>query len=261
LSSFSFIPGALSPQELRYPTVFRDFAYRQQGSIGVIEPEFWQSYARITLFERGVVRREIDTKSIYSPVLLLPQAVALGAFGRVVDLPVLPAFYLSRLAGLLSYLILTWVAIRLMPFGKWLLLVLAVSPTALFQAATITPDAISNGIGFLFIAGCLRASKAQAIGRREVGGLVFLIFLLFLAKLNLISLILLLLLLIPPSQFAEKRLYIFLLAIIVVFFLVEVVGWNRIASTNLDSLLLEEANPKEQFLYILGYPLTFLLTQ
>jgi hypothetical protein len=90
--------------------------------------------------------------------------------------------------------------------------------------------------------------------------LVFLIFLLFLAKLNITSLILLLFLLVTPSQFAEKRLYIFLLAIIAVLFLIEAVGWNWIGSTNLDSLLLEEANPRKQILYILGYPLTFLLT-
>ncbi len=34
LSSFSFIPGQLSPQKLKYPTVFRDVMYRQQGSAG-----------------------------------------------------------------------------------------------------------------------------------------------------------------------------------------------------------------------------------
>ena len=36
LSRFSFLPGELSPQEMQYPIVFRDFAYRQQGSSGVI---------------------------------------------------------------------------------------------------------------------------------------------------------------------------------------------------------------------------------
>src|ERR687891_993160 len=65
LSAFSLIPGQMSPQELRYPTVFRDFAYRQQGSTGVIDSDFWQSYARAPLYERGFVHREIDTKSVY----------------------------------------------------------------------------------------------------------------------------------------------------------------------------------------------------
>ena len=260
LSAFSLVPGQMSPQELRYPTIFRDFAYRQQGSAGVIDSDFWQSYERAALYERGFVRREIDTKSVYSPALLLPQATAMRFFGRVADLPALPVFYLCRLAGLLSYLTLTWLAVRQMPFGKWILLILAVSPMALFQATTMTPDAISNGIGFLFFAGCLRLAQRQEIDRRETGILILLIFLLFLAKLNLLPLILLPFLLIPATRFTSSRLYVFLLGTTLVLFLIEVAGWNWIASTNFDSLLLDEANPKAQVLYTLAHPLAFLQT-
>ena len=260
LSAFSFIPGQLSPQEMRYPTMFRDFAYRQQGSSGVIDSEFWQKFSRASLYEKGFVRRELDTKSVYSPALLLPQALTMRWLGRNADLPTLPVFYLSRLANLLSYLFLTWLAIRLMPFGKWILLVLAASPMALFQATTLSPDAISNGIGFLFVAGCLRVAKVPEVGWREMGNLVILIFLLFLAKLNIVSLILLPFLLIPPSQFIKKRLYVFLLVTTLFLFLLEVGGWNLIASTNFDSLLLAEANPQAQLSYVLTHPFAFIQT-
>lgn len=260
ISALSLIPGQMPPQELKYPIVFRDFAYRQQGSAGVIDAGFWQSYLRAPVSERGFVRRELDTKSVYSPVLLFPQAVAMRLFGRNIGVPTLPAFSLSRLAGLLSYLVLIWLALRLMPFGKWTLLVLAVSPMALFQAATLTPDTISNGIGFLFIAGCLWLAKAPQIGWREAGALVVLIFLLFLAKLNIVPLILLPFLLILPPKFESKRLYALLLAITVALFLIEVAGWNWVASRNFDSLLLDEANPRAQILYMLTDPFAFLLT-
>jgi hypothetical protein len=258
LSAGSFIPAQMSPQELSYPTVFRDFAYRQQGSAGVIDSEFWQSFRRAALDERGFVRREIDTKSVYSPALLLPQAFAMGLFGRVADLPALSVFYLCRLAGLLSYLTLAGLAVRLIPFGKWILLVLALSPMALFQATTISPDAISNGIGFLFIAGCLWRTSDSQITWREVGGLILLIFLLFLAKLNLLPLILLPFLLIPPSRFESRKLYLALVGITAVLFLIEVAGWYLIASRSFNSLLLEQADPRGQVLYILSYPLSFL---
>jgi uncharacterized membrane protein len=260
LSTFSLIPGQMSPQELKYPTVFRDFAYRQQGSGGLIDADFWHSYTRAAIYERGFVRREIDTKSVYSPALLLPQTLTMRVFGRGARLPALIVFDLCRLAGLLSYLGLVWLAIRLIPFGKWILLVLAVSPMALFQAATLTPDATSNGIGFLFIAGCLRLARVEEIKGRETGSLILLIFLLFLAKLNLIPLILLPFLLMPPSQFTSRKFYVFLIAITLALFLVEVAGWNWIASRNFESLLLEEANPKAQLLYILGHPFAFLQT-
>jgi hypothetical protein len=193
-------------------------------------------------------------------VLLLPQAIIMRLFGRGADLPALPVFYLCRLASLVSYLGLVWLAIRLIPFGKWILLSLALIPMALFQAVTITPDAISNGIGLLFVAGCLKIAGYNEIGWKETIRLVILIFLLFLAKLNLIPLVMLPFLLIWPSQFSKKRFYIFLLAIALILFLLEVAGWNLIAAARANPLLSNEANPKAQLLYLLSHPFSFLLT-
>jgi uncharacterized membrane protein len=260
LSAFSFIPGQLSAEELKYPTMFRDLAYRQQTVSGIVDGGFWQTYAEIPLYERGYVHREINTKSVYSPALLFPQAISMRYLGRQADLPALTVFYLCRLAGLLSYVILVWLAIRLIPFGKWILLVLTASPMALFQATTISTDAISNGIGFLFIAGCLRAAQLKEIDWKECGNLILLIFLLFLAKLNLIPLILLPFLLIPASKFTRKGIYAFLLATTVILFVVEVAGWNILTSRHLDPLLANEANLTAQLLYIAGHPFIFLQT-
>ena len=258
LSAFSFIPAQLSAQEMKYPIMFRDLAYRQQAVAGIIDADFWQRYSGTSLYERGYVHRKINTKSVYSPALLLPQAITMRYLGRQANLPALRLFYLCRFAGLISYLILVWLAIRWMPFGKWILLVLAASPMALFQATTISTDAISNGIGFLFIAGCLSVAASKEMGWRECGYLILLIFLLFLAKLNLIPLILLPFLLISPSQFTKKGTYTFLLAAAVILFVIEVVGWNMITSTRLEPLLANEANLTAQLLYILGHPLIFL---
>ena len=256
----SFLPGQLQPQEMQYPIVFRDFAYRQQGNSGVIDAEYWQQYGRASLYEDGIVRRELDTKSVYSPPLLLPQAIALRLFHRGDDSPALPVFYASRFASLISYLVLGWLSIRLIPVGKWIILVLALAPMALFQAATISPDAISNGIGFLFIAGSLKTTEQKEIGWKELSVLLLLIALLFLAKLNLIPLVLLLFLIMPPRQFAQSRMYLFLLAGTLILFLLEVAGWNALAAARSSPLLANEANPAGQLMYILSYPLSFLIT-
>jgi len=259
MSALSFIPGQIPAQEMKYPKIFRDFAYRQRTS-GIIDSDFRQRYSGVSLYQYGYVSREIDTKSVYSPALLLPQAIVMRYFGRLEVLPALTIFHVCRFASLLSYLVLVWLAIRLMPFGKWILLVLAVSPMALFQATTISPDAISNGLGFLFIAGCIWLTESKEINWRECGSLVFLIFLLFLAKPNLVPLILLPILLIRPARFAKNGTYPFLLAMTVILFIVEIAGWNIIASRNLDSVLANEANLTAQVRYILGAPLIFLQT-
>ncbi|HEY3475003.1 MAG TPA: DUF2142 domain-containing protein, partial [Anaerolineales bacterium] len=260
LSRFSFIPGQMSPQQMQYPLVFRDFAYRQQDSSGVIGDEFWQTYGRASLYEDGIVRRELATKSVYSPVLLLPQALAMWLFRQSANMPALTVFYACRSASLLSYLALAWMAIRLIPFGKWILMVLALSPMALFQAATVSPDAISNGIGFLFVAGSLGIAERKAIGWKEVRNLSILIFLLFLAKLNLVPLVLLPLFLIPPARFSQRYTYFSLLALTLIFFLVEVAGWNLLAAAQSDPLMANEANPTAQLRYVLGHPFNVLFT-
>ena len=256
LSAFSLIPGQLSAQELRYPAIFRDLAYRQQANSGLIDSDFWVTYAHTPLAEHGFVRRELKTKSVYSPALLLPQAIAIR-LGRSANLPALLVFYSGRFASLLSYLFLVWLALRWIPFGKWIGAVLALTPMALFQAATITPDAISNGIGFLFIAGVLKLSQLQEIGWREYGRLVLLIFLLLLAKVNLTALILLPFLLIPPTRFPQKRIYFLLLGTTAILFLVEVAGWNIIATRFSNALLANDADAGAQLRYLLDHPLVF----
>jgi uncharacterized membrane protein len=256
LSRSSFIPGRMSAQEMKYPTLFRDLAYRQEANSGIIAADFWKKYARAPLYDHGFVRRELKTKSVYSPALLLPQALVMR-LGRSLNMPILPIWYACRIAGLLSYLVLVWLALRWIPFGKWILLVLALSPMALFQTATITPDAISNGFGFLFIAGCLEVAEKKEVSWREYGTLVLLIFLLFLGKVNLLVLLLLPFLLIPPARFAQKRIYILLLGTTAILFLLEVAGWNLVATKYSDALLANNANAGEQLRYILDHPLVF----
>lgn len=260
LSALSFIPGEMSAKELKYPTIFRDLAYRQQASAGIMDSNFWQTYTDVSLDEHGYVHREINTKSVYSPALLLPQAMAMRYFGRIANLPALAVFYLTRFAGLLSYLFLVWLAIRIIPFGKWLLLSLAVSPMALFQATTLTADTISNGIGFLFIAGSLEVAQFEEIDWKKTGKLLLLVFLLFLTKLNVIFLILLPFVLIPPSRYKQRGMYLFLLVGAVVLFIIEVAGWNVIATRNIDAFLANDANVAAQLQHMLRHPPQFFWT-
>ena len=260
ISGLSFIPGEMSPKQLKYPIIFRDLAYRQQASAGIIDANFWQTYAGVSLDEHGYVRREINTKSVYSPALFLPQSITMRYFGRIADLPALPVFYLTRFAGLLSYLFLVWLAIRIIPFGKWLLLILAVSPMALFQATTLTADTISNGIGFLFIAGSLNLAQFEEIDWKKTGKLLLLVFLLLLTKLNVIFLILLPFVLISPSRYRQRWIYLFIFVISVILFIVEVAAWNVIATRNIDALLANDANVPAQLQHILRHPLHFLWT-
>lgn len=87
----------------------------------------------------------------YSPWSFTP-AVAGIAAARAINAPLVAFVYISRFFTLLAWLALTYLAIKLLPGGKWFLVAVALLPTSLLQAATIGPDALVNGVSWLLIA-------------------------------------------------------------------------------------------------------------
>ncbi len=130
-------------------------SYRRPFIVRAVEPDFWEKYGNLKLDALDYIYGGVETRSVYSPPLLLPQALVMRFFGRSQQWSALTVFYLCRLIGLFCFLALTWYAIRIIPFGKWILAILAASPVAALQAVTVGADAISNGIALLFVAGTL----------------------------------------------------------------------------------------------------------
>jgi hypothetical protein len=70
-------------------------------------------------------------------------------------------------------------------------------------------------------------------------------------------LILLPFLLIPPARFTQKSIYSLLLVTTALLFLLEVAGWNLVATKYSNALLANNADAGEQLRYILDHPLVF----
>jgi hypothetical protein len=155
MSAWQFIPNDVHAPQLPFPAIYHNLSLVQQPFRSILQPEFLSPDAHLSLGADDYIYGYLTTYSSYSPPLLLPQALVMRYLGRRFGLPALDVLYACRLAGLLSYLLLAWLAVRLVPFGKWPLAILAISPMAIYQAATVTADTISNGIGLLFIGGCL----------------------------------------------------------------------------------------------------------
>ena len=179
--------------------------------------------------------------------------------GRKAELPALWVYYATRLAGLLAYTLLAWLAVRWLPYGKWILMVLAAAPMAVYQAATISADSISNGIGLMFVAGCLAIQTRGRLGWKDWGELILLTAFLFMTKPNLFPLILLPFLIIPPSRFSKRSLHPLWIAATLLLFAVIVLGWNAI-SPNAGLADFGQVNASEQLRYILSHPLVFTRT-
>lgn len=156
----------------------------------------------------------------------------------------------------MSYILLTWLAVRLVPFGKWILAIALATPLAILQAATISADTISNGIAILFIAGSLAIAQRRELLWKDWAFLLFLFFMLFWGKINVVPLALLPFLLLRPSQFKMRYGYLALLAAAVGLFLLEALGWNLLAYSRLYTAA-ERADPSGQIKFILAHPIKF----
>lgn len=89
--------------------------------------------------------------ALYPPVGYVPQASAIAA-GRALDLPPLALMYLGRVANLLAWVALGAAAIRVAPEMGRPLLLLLLMPVSIFQAASLSADATTNGLAVLFTA-------------------------------------------------------------------------------------------------------------
>jgi uncharacterized membrane protein len=96
-----------------------------------------------------------------SPAAYLPQAAAI-AIGRAFEGPPIVLVWAGRLANLLAWIILTATALRWTRVQPWVWTLLALTPMSLFQAASLSPDASTNGVSLLFLSGCLRLSSPEA---------------------------------------------------------------------------------------------------
>jgi uncharacterized membrane protein len=99
--------------------------------------------------------------AVYSPAPYLPHALAV-ALGRAVALQPAPLLYLTRLAGLAAALGLGFLAIRVTPIAKHVLLLLSLAPMAVRQMSLVSADSVTNGASFLLLALFLRLSLVSA---------------------------------------------------------------------------------------------------
>ena len=87
----------------------------------------------------------------FTPLGYLAPAAGM-AVGRVFDVSPLALLYLGRLGNLLLWLLLVGLALALCPRPSWLLVVLALAPMSIFQAASTSHDVLINGLAWLAVA-------------------------------------------------------------------------------------------------------------
>lgn len=193
--------------------------------------------------------------AVYSPLVYLPDIIAIW-LGQLLHISVAATVYIARLFTLLTVAALFFIAIRLIPTGKWLVFVIGLLPSTVNLSAAISADSLTIGISVLFVGFVLWLAHTRqpatasfiVLGALAVG--------LALVKPAYIPLLLLLGLLPLLNQEFRTKKNLLILGGIALGSLLIYFGWLASVSY-VDINFNASAQPAVQKQYILSHPITY----
>jgi uncharacterized membrane protein len=201
--------------------------------------------------------------SAYSPIPYLPQAIGITV-GKVLNLPPMFILYLGRFTNLIITTFLAYLAIKIIPGFKWIFFLLALTPMALNQRASLSADALLNSVAFLLIAIIMNFvcnPKVEKISNRDVALMAGLGVVLSLSK-QVYFLIPFLCFLIPPEKFGDRKRFWTSGVIVAACTTLAWAIWSSImkAQVGIPVNPLVDASVERQTQYLLANPFTIFST-
>jgi uncharacterized membrane protein len=152
-------------------------------------------------------KTEFVDGTVYPPFVYLPQAIGI-TIGKVFDASPLIMIWLGRLVNLLIWILIVFISIKILPFGKWILAILALNPVALFLSASMSADVMTIGLSFfLFALIASTLTKKYVITKTKIALIITVVSVLMLTKPTSI-LLAGLLFVIPVKAFSNKWKYL-----------------------------------------------------
>lgn len=218
-----------------------------------------KKYLCTTQPDEGYTLVDFRNTVIYPPVVYLPQTLGIGV-ARLLSLPPLWMLYLGRLFNLLFFISFVYLGIKTTPLYKYGLLLFALMPMALAQAASLSADATTFSLSFLLFAYILKLTtdKDLAIGWLQILTLTLISTFLSLSKYAYI-LLPALFFIIPKEKFATlKQRILYFTVIIFVSGVASILWFEAIKSIYLP--FMSYSNPMKQLLFMEAHPLFYLQT-
>lgn len=248
------------------------------------KPENIFSLLNVPLESNNKVFIAFPNTAVYSPIPYLPQITGI-TLGKIIGLSPILLMYVGRVCNLLVWLVLGYLAIKVTPICKWTFFLLALTPMSLFQAASLSADAMTNGVSFLLIATFLQVSleprlawdkevqppnfssqaepgsqkvEAEPGSQKKVvtGTQIFIIFLLSVllalskqAYFPLVGLFLL----IAVDKIGNRKKYIGIFALLCLASVLAILSWSLISKGTYTTLVPNVA-PGKQIQFILTHP-------
>lgn len=204
----------------------------------------------------------LSAMALYSPVPYFPATVGVS-LGKLLGLSPLALTYVGRLFNLAGWTALGYAALKITPFFRWVMLLLLLTPMSLFLAASLSADAITNGLAFVLTALVLRAAfgPSETLSRWEIGAIALSSTLLALCKQAYIPLAFLWLLIPMRKAKTPQRYWLWFGLLLLVSVGASLIWAEQIKPlyVPLNSLYPPESqSPDDQLAYVLAHPIAFL---
>ncbi len=193
--------------------------------------DYLSSTKKISLQPEKKIFKDFPNTALYSPVSYICQSITIY-FLRIFNCRPFYLLYASRITTLISWIILVYFSIKILPVNKMLFAFLALLPMSLSINSSISADVMTNGLSFLFIAYILKvAFKNEHFTKKDFLIISIIVIFLGFAKLIYVALVLLFLI-IPKSKFSSIKTYSMVFILLLVLGIGSSVIWKR----NIDSL-------------------------
>jgi len=192
---------------------------------------------------------------VYSPAGYLPQIAAVG-IGEAAGLSVEWTMRIGRLFNVALCILLVLWAIKLLPYGRWPMAIVALSPPMAAGAASFGQDALVNGAGLLLTALGLRiAAEGRWTGARAAATAVAGV---AIALAKFVYLPLVALAAFPLPRSTRRRSWLLPPVAIGAVAAALMIGWMRIAAPAIVPTIRPWVPPvPEQVAWVLAHPLDF----
>ena len=201
---------------------------------------------------------DFNNTAVYTFICYLPQAIGISIarlFGGSIALQA----YAARFVNFSIYVAIMYLAIKKIPFKKLAVFMIAFLPITIQEAASISPDALTNAISIFFVSYVIyHVYSKEKLTRKDYIILAITSVLVALVKIIYLPLCALIFLL-PNEKFeTKKKKYIILCTIFAVSVILNLV-WLGFANSEYKQAY-NEANPGAQIKFILEDPYRYIVT-
>lgn len=240
--------GRLLPEELRVVDLANTSYNLYKEKIDSVEEQYTDSEDFMTF----------GNVAVYTFVSYVPQAVGI-AISRIFTDNILIQLYVARLVNFMVYVAIMYVALKIIPFKKLAVFIIAFLPIAMQQAASLSPDALTNSLSIFFVSYVLHLMyREEKMTKKDY--IILTISSILVAIIKIIYLPLCaIVFLIPEKKFDNrKKKWIILIAIFIVSVILNL-AWLKFANSTYPQSY-HDANQKEQISFILEDPYRYITT-